>query len=112
MAYDRLLERLYMVDDGWIVKCATALLARDLGMRATIDIDVYRAQETEIAEADFRAAAGRDLGRRHYGQVIGRACRSRVPGPDPGRAAPRAATGRRVNLTRSPATACYQVSGG
>ena len=28
MAYDRLLERLYMVDDGWIVKGAVALLAR------------------------------------------------------------------------------------
>src|SRR5947209_7039408 len=34
MAYDRLLERLYLVDDGWIVKGATALLARDIGMRA------------------------------------------------------------------------------
>lgn len=41
-AYDRLLERLYLVDDGWIVKGATALLARDLGMRATVDIDLYR----------------------------------------------------------------------
>jgi hypothetical protein len=26
MAYDRLLERLYLVDDDWIVKGATALL--------------------------------------------------------------------------------------
>ncbi|MFZ0217606.1 MAG: hypothetical protein WAM30_16880 [Candidatus Dormiibacterota bacterium] len=25
VAYDRLLERLYLVDDGWIVKGATAL---------------------------------------------------------------------------------------
>ena len=33
MAYDRLLERLYLVDDGWIVKGATALLARDIGVR-------------------------------------------------------------------------------
>ena len=40
MAYDRLLERLYLVDEGWIVKGATALLARDIGVRATIDIDV------------------------------------------------------------------------
>jgi hypothetical protein len=31
MAYDRLLERLYLVDEGWIVKGATALLARDIG---------------------------------------------------------------------------------
>jgi hypothetical protein len=30
MAYDRLLERLYFVDEGWIVKGATALLARNL----------------------------------------------------------------------------------
>lgn len=42
LAYDRFLERLYLFDDGWIVKGATALLARDLGMRATIDVDVYR----------------------------------------------------------------------
>src|SRR4051794_36160540 len=42
MAYDRLLERLYLTSDGWIVKGATALLARDIGVRATIDIDVYR----------------------------------------------------------------------
>lgn len=32
MAYDRLLERLYLVDQGWIVKGATALLARDIGV--------------------------------------------------------------------------------
>lgn len=42
VAYDRLLERLYLVDDGWVVKGATALLARDLGMRGSLDIDVYR----------------------------------------------------------------------
>jgi hypothetical protein len=29
-----LLERLYAIDDGWIVKGAAALLARDLGVRA------------------------------------------------------------------------------
>ena len=34
VAYDRLIERLYLVDDGWIVKGATALLARDIGVRA------------------------------------------------------------------------------
>ncbi|MGH3273453.1 MAG: hypothetical protein ACRDNZ_03900 [Streptosporangiaceae bacterium] len=42
MAYDRFLERLYLVDGSWIVKGATALLARDIGVRSTIDIDVYR----------------------------------------------------------------------
>jgi Nucleotidyl transferase AbiEii toxin, Type IV TA system len=62
MAYDRLLERLNLVDDGWIVKGATALLARDLGMRATVNVDVYRAQPTELAEADLRPAASRDIG--------------------------------------------------
>lgn len=37
MAYDRLLERLYLVDEGWIIKGATALLARDIGVRGTLD---------------------------------------------------------------------------
>jgi hypothetical protein len=62
IAYDRLLERLYRVDDGWIVKGAAALLARDIGMRATIDVDVYRARACEVAEVDLREAAGRDIG--------------------------------------------------
>ena len=56
IAYDRLLERLYLVDDGWIVKGATALLARDIGVRATVDIDVYRAAARDVAEADLREA--------------------------------------------------------
>jgi hypothetical protein len=62
MAYDRLLERLYLVDDGWVVKGATALLARDIGVRATIDIDVYREAAREVAEADLRSAVARDIG--------------------------------------------------
>ncbi len=62
MAYDRVLERLYLVDEGWIVKGATALLARDIGVRGTIDIDVYRATATEIAERELREAASRDIG--------------------------------------------------
>jgi hypothetical protein len=62
MAYDRLLERLYLRDDGWIVKGATALLARDIGVRATIDIDVYREVAREVAEADLRQAAATDIG--------------------------------------------------
>jgi hypothetical protein len=57
VAYDRLLERLYLVDAGWIVKGATALLARDLGVRGTLDIDLYRAASREVAEADLRRAA-------------------------------------------------------
>lgn len=62
VAYDRLLQRLYVVDDAWVVKGATALMARDLGARATIDIDLYRLTVTRSAENDLRAAAERDLG--------------------------------------------------
>jgi len=62
VAYDRLLERLYLVDDGWIVKGATALLARDLGVRGSLDVDLYRAVAQEIADADVRTAAAIDLG--------------------------------------------------
>lgn len=49
MAYDRLLERLYTVDDGWIVKGAVALLARDLGVRASKDVDVYHEGKRALA---------------------------------------------------------------
>ena len=62
MAYDRFLERLYLVDDGWVVKGATALLARGIGVRATIDIDIYRERARELAEAELREAASRDIG--------------------------------------------------
>lgn len=61
-AYDRLLERLYMLDDGWVIKGAVALLARDIGVRASLDIDVYRAKAADTAEADLRRAAARDIG--------------------------------------------------
>ncbi|MGZ8513873.1 MAG: nucleotidyl transferase AbiEii/AbiGii toxin family protein [Candidatus Limnocylindrales bacterium] len=62
IAYDRLLERLYLVDDGWVVKGATALLARGIGVRATIDVDIYRERARELAEAELREAASRDIG--------------------------------------------------
>ncbi len=62
MAYDRLLERLYLVDEGWIIKGATALLARDIGVRGTIDIDLYREVARAIAETDLRRAAALDIG--------------------------------------------------
>jgi hypothetical protein len=62
LAYDRLLERLYLADDGWIVKGAVALLARDIGVRASLDVDVYRASTTDVAESDLRTAAKRDVG--------------------------------------------------
>lgn len=60
-AYDRLLERLYLADQGWIVKGAAALLARDLAVRATVDVDVYRNTATDIAEAELRQAVARDI---------------------------------------------------
>jgi hypothetical protein len=62
LAYDRLLARLYLVDDGWIVKGATAQLARGIGVRATVDVDLYRPAARVDAEADLRAAATRDIG--------------------------------------------------
>lgn len=62
MAYDRLLERLYMVDDGWIVKGAVALLARDIGVRASKDIDLYHEGGRVEIEAELREAASRDIG--------------------------------------------------
>jgi hypothetical protein len=62
MAYDRLLERLYLSDERWIVKGAAALLARDIGVRATKDIDIYREAAREEAEADLRRAAAMDIG--------------------------------------------------
>jgi Nucleotidyl transferase AbiEii toxin, Type IV TA system len=62
VAYDRLLERLYLIDDGWIVKGATALLARDLGVRGSLDVDVYRETAREVAEKDLRRASGLDIG--------------------------------------------------
>jgi hypothetical protein len=62
MAYDRLLERLYLVDQGWIVKGATALPAREIGVRGTIDIDVYRDAAAEVAERELRQAASQPIG--------------------------------------------------
>ena len=62
IAYDRLLARLYLHDDQWIVKGATALLARDLGVRATNDVDLFRRASVEAAEAVLREAASRDIG--------------------------------------------------
>lgn len=62
IAYDRLLERLYLMDDEWIVKGAAALLARDLAVRETVDVDVYRTATRRAAEADLREAAQQDIG--------------------------------------------------
>lgn len=62
IAYDRLLARLYLVDRGWIVKGATALIARELGVRATIDVDLYRDTAVAAAERELREAAATDAG--------------------------------------------------
>jgi len=62
VAYDRLLERLYLVDDGWIVKGATALLARHIGVRGSLDVDLYREAAREIAEEELRRAAADGIG--------------------------------------------------
>jgi hypothetical protein len=62
VAYDRLIERLYLTDDGWIVKGATALLARDLGVRGSLDVDLYREVAREVAEDELRRSAASDLG--------------------------------------------------
>jgi Nucleotidyl transferase AbiEii toxin, Type IV TA system len=62
IAYDRLLERLYTVDEAWVVKGATALMARDIGVRGTIDVEIYREVSGEVAERELRSAAALDLG--------------------------------------------------
>jgi hypothetical protein len=60
-AYDRLLHRLYLLDDGWILKGASALLARRISVRHTIDLDVYRVASSSDAERDLRGAAAIDV---------------------------------------------------
>jgi hypothetical protein len=50
-----------MVDGGWIVKGATALIARGIGTRSTRDIDIYRADTPANAEADLRSALHVDI---------------------------------------------------
>ncbi|MDA8118067.1 MAG: nucleotidyl transferase AbiEii/AbiGii toxin family protein [Actinomycetota bacterium] len=61
VGYDRLLARLYSIDGGWVVKGATALLARKLAVRASLDVDLYRAAALEVAESDIRRAVAVDL---------------------------------------------------
>jgi hypothetical protein len=61
-AYDRLLVRLYLHDEGWILKGATALLARRIAVRHTVDVDVYRKANPADAERDIRQALALDAG--------------------------------------------------
>lgn len=61
-AYDRLLVRLYQLDDAWVLKGATALLARGIAVRHTVDVDVYRLASARHVERDLRAALLLDAG--------------------------------------------------
>lgn len=63
-AYDRLLARVFGAEpDAWVLKGATALLARLHGAaRHTLDIDLYRPDaQLDDAEAALRSAASIDL---------------------------------------------------
>lgn len=62
VAFDRLLTRLYQTKADWVVKGATALLARRIGVRSTVDIDLLLDRTHTEAEADLRAAAATDIG--------------------------------------------------
>lgn len=61
-AYDQLIERLYRIDDQWVIKGATALLARRVSVRHTIDLDVYRAGAIGDVERLLRHAVALDIG--------------------------------------------------
>jgi hypothetical protein len=61
-AYDQLVERLYRLDQSWVIKGATALLARKVSVRHTIDIDVYRPGAIADVQRQVRDAAALDIG--------------------------------------------------
>jgi hypothetical protein len=56
------LSRLYLLDGAWILKGATAMLARRIAVRHTIDIDIYRTVQWDQVERDVRAALDIDAG--------------------------------------------------
>ncbi|WP_170284572.1 nucleotidyl transferase AbiEii/AbiGii toxin family protein [Kribbella amoyensis] len=60
-AYDQLVERLYRLDSKWVIKGATALLARRVSVRHTIDIDIYRPGQIVDVERMVREAAALDI---------------------------------------------------
>lgn len=60
-AYDQLVERLCRTDDRWVVKGATALLARRVSVRHTLDIDVYLPGAIADVQRRLRRAAGLDI---------------------------------------------------
>lgn len=64
-AYDRLLARVFSAEpDAWVLKGATALLARLEGSaRHTLDVDLYhRAKRLDEAEDALRAVVAADMG--------------------------------------------------
>ncbi len=61
-AYDRFLQRLNARDGGWVLKGAAALLAREVSLRATRDVDLYRRAGLIEAEVTLREALALDLG--------------------------------------------------
>lgn len=61
-AFDRLLTRLYQANGEWVIKGATALLARHIGVRGTLDIDLLLARARADVEVELRAAAATDIG--------------------------------------------------
>ncbi|GAA5008929.1 nucleotidyl transferase AbiEii/AbiGii toxin family protein [Actinopolymorpha pittospori] len=83
-AYDQFVERLYRVDGGWVIKGATALLARRVAVRHTVDIDIYRAGAIRDVERDLRQAATLDIGDWMRFQ-IGRTGRIRTTGAEAAR---------------------------
>lgn len=90
-AYDRLLYRVFTSDDAdrWVLKGATALLARLHGeARHSIDIDLFNRQGgLDDAESALRSAAERDVGD-YFRFALG-----------PGRRIPEAGVALRVNVT-------------
>lgn len=51
-AYDRLLARLYVTDDSWVLKGAIALLAREIGVRGSLDIEGPLSRSIAVSEVE------------------------------------------------------------
>ena len=61
--HDRFLCRVFAIDDGWVLKGGTAMLARVRDARHSLDIDLWNERgDLDAAEASLRVAAARDLG--------------------------------------------------
>ncbi len=80
MAYDRLLERLYLVDEGWIIKGATALLALRL---ASGGLSTLTSTATWLGRLPRQTCVGRPP----WTSATGSASRSALDGRSPNPAA-------------------------